>query len=208
MRDWSLYLVTDGRMMLDGDYVQTVLAAVAGGVTAVQLREKALPTRDLLALARALVKAVRPLGVPLIINDRLDIALAADADGVHVGQDDMDAATCRRLIGRDRILGISVSTPEEAIAAEKAGADYLGAGVVFETKTKTDYQSTIGVEGLTLISNAVKIPVIGIGGIGLTNIAELAKIPQLAGVAIVSAILAAARPEQAARELQEIWKNH
>jgi len=206
MRDWSLYLVTDRAMLAGREYIQTVLQAVSGGVTAVQLREKELPTRELVTLAKALVQALRPLKVPLIINDRLDVALAADADGVHLGQEDMDATTARHLIGRDRLLGISASTPAEAQAAERAGADYIGGGVVFDTATKADYTGTIGILGLSSIVHAVHIPVVAIGGIGPATIPELRAIPGLAGLAVVSAILKAQDPREAASRLLDLWR--
>ncbi len=206
MRDWGLYLVTDRSMIAGREYVQTVLQAVSGGVTAVQLREKNLPTREFVALARALAHALRRLKVPLIINDRLDVALAADADGVHLGQDDMDAITARHLIGRDRLLGISASTAEEALAAERDGADYIGGGVVFETATKADYAGTIGIKGLSSIVHAVRIPVVAIGGIGPATIPALRSVPGLAGLAVVSAILKAEDPRKAASSLLDLWR--
>ncbi len=207
MRDWSLYLVTDRALIGDRDFVATVLKAVSGGVTAVQLREKSASTREMVELARNLVRALRPFRVPLIINDRVDVALAADADGVHIGQDDMDATSARHLIGRDRILGVSASTTAEARAAEKAGADYIGGGVVFDTSTKSDYTGTIGIEGLARIVDAVDIPVVAIGGIGPGAADSLRVIPGLAGLAVVSAILKAPDPATAASEILSRWRS-
>lgn len=206
MPDWSLYLVTDRAMIGNRDFVATVLKAVSGGVGVVQLREKSASTREMIELARTLVKALRPLGVPLLVNDRVDVALAADADGVHLGQDDMDASSARRLLGPDRLLGVSASTAEEAREAEKAGADYIGGGVVFDTATKSDYSGTIGIKGLEELVRAVSLPVVAIGGIGPATAPSLRRVHGLAGLAVVSALLKAPDPALAAKELLSLWR--
>jgi thiamine-phosphate pyrophosphorylase len=181
-----------------------VLDAVQGGVTMVQLREKHTPAREFTQLARQLMRALAPYKIPLIINDRVDIALAVRASGAHIGQSDIPAADARRLLRR-AILGVSVQNADEAREAEKTGADYLGAGVAYATGTKTDYQGTIGAEGVRAICEAVRIPVAAIGGINAANIGELAAIPRLAGASVVSAILSAEDIRAAARELRSLW---
>lgn len=203
--NWSLYLVTDRALLRGRDPVAAVGEAVAAGVTVVQLREKEITTRAFIALAEDLVRLLRPRGIPLIVNDRIDVALAADADGAHVGQDDMPAVLARRLLGERRILGVSVANPAEAAAAILAGADCLGAGVVFPTQTKTDYDGTIGLAGLEAITAMATVPVVAIGGIGATNLATLAAIPSLSGVAVVSAILGQPDIGAATRHLAAIW---
>ena len=204
--DWSLYLVTDRTLPGGKDLLASVARAVSAGVTVVQLREKEITTRAFVALAEDLVRLLRPRGIPLIVNDRIDVALAADADGAHVGQDDMPAALARRLLGERRLLGVSVSTPDEAIRAVADGADHLGAGVVFPTATKTDYDGTIGLAGLAAITAVATVPIVAIGGIGAANIAGLAALPGLAGVAVVSAILGQPDPGAAAAGLAALWR--
>ena len=169
----------------------------------VQYREKAAPSRTMIEEARELGRRCRAAGVPFIVNDRVDVALAVDADGVHVGQDDMPAALARRLLGPHRILGVSAVNPEEARRAEADGADYIGASPVFSTPTKTDAPPAMGVEGLRLLVQAVRIPVVGIGGLNAGNAASMIE-AGAAGVAVVSALLAAQDVEEAAREMRRI----
>jgi len=208
----ALYLVTDRSLLKGRELVACVLEAVWGGVTMVQLREKDCPANEFVHLAARLKEVLAPHGVPLIINDRIDVALAARADGAHIGQSDIPATDARRLLRRTRpfgkrlLLGVSVQNAAEARQAEKDGADYLGAGVVYPTNTKTDYQDTIGANGVKEICAAVRIPVIAIGGINKTNILELAGVPLLAGTSIVSAILSADDVRSAARELKTLWE--
>jgi len=207
----ALYLVTDRGLTRGRELAACVLEAVWGGAGMVQLREKDAPAREFAALAARLLELLRPHAIPLIINDRIDIALAVRADGAHIGQSDIPAEEARRLLRRVRpfgkrpILGVSVKNAAEARQAEKDGADYLGAGVIYPTETKTDYQETIGAEGAREIAAAVHIPVVAIGGINKTNIAELAAIPRLAGAALVSAILSADDIRASAQELKSIW---
>lgn len=199
--DLRLYAVTDpgcnaraGRSLLDA-----VAAAVAGGATVVQVREKDAPTGAFVAAAREAARACRAAGVPLVINDRVDVALAVGADGVHVGQDDMPAAAVRKLIGPGKILGVSVKTPEEAVKAAADGADYLGAGAIVPTGTKDS--SVIGLDGLRRVCEAVDIPVVAIGGVGAHNAAATLA-AGAEGVAVVSALFAAPDVAAAARELR------
>jgi thiamine-phosphate pyrophosphorylase len=195
-----LYLVTD-RGLAGGRPLEGVVeAAVRGGVTAVQLREKRCPTREFVELGRALARLLAPLGVPLIVNDRLDVALAIGAAGVHLGQGDMDYATARRLLGRDAAIGLSVETIEQARAAESLDADYLGVGPVFPTATKADAAPALGLAGLAQVRAVSHHRLVAIGGIGAGN-ARQAMEAGADGVAVVSAICAAEDPESAARDL-------
>lgn len=201
--DWTLYVVTDRPLARGRPLEQVVEAALRGGATVIQLREKEASTREFIALGQRLQELCRAYHVPLIINDRVDVALAIEADGVHVGQDDMPVALARRLLGPDKIVGATASTPEEAHQAEADGADYLGCNAVFYTPTKTDTGTPLGVEGFRRLVQAVKIPVVAIGGIKATNAAELIR-AGAAGVAVVSAVMAADDPEAAARELCQV----
>ena len=190
----KLYLCTDRALLgadnsLQGNKIlfEAVEAAVSGGVTIVQLREKTLCSRDFFLLAKELLGLCTKLDVPLIINDRLDIALALGAAGVHLGQDDIPLAAARTICGKNFIIGVSCHNLEQAIKAEQEGADYIGAGAVFATGTKAD-TSVIGTQELSNIAACVKIPVIGIGGINKTNIAQV-KASGAIGAAVISAIL-------------------
>jgi thiamine-phosphate pyrophosphorylase len=199
-RDWGLYLVTD-RGLAGGRGIEGVVeAAVRGGVTAVQLREKECCTRDFVELGRALARLLAPLGVPLIVNDRVDVALAIGASGVHIGQRDMDCAAARRLLGSDAAIGLSIETVEQARAAEALDADYLGVGPVFPTATKADAAPALGLAGLAQVRAVSRHALVAIGGIGAGN-ARQAMEAGADGVAVVSAICAAGDPERAAREL-------
>jgi thiamine-phosphate pyrophosphorylase len=155
----------------------------------------------MIALAEELLTITRPLGIPLIINDRLDVALAVGADGVHVGQDDMPAATARRLIGPDKILGATAANPAEARQAVADGADYLGCNAVFYTPTKLDTGEPLGIEGFRRLVQAVPIPLLAIGGIRADNAGDVIR-AGAAGIAVVSAIMSAADPQEAARDLR------
>lgn len=201
--DPSVYVITDRRVAGGRSILDIVRAAIRGGATVIQLREKTATTREMVDLGQALHHITRPAGVPLIINDRLDVALAIEAEGVHVGQDDMPAALARRLIGPDRILGVSAGTAGEARQAEKDGADYLGVGDVYGTPTKPDAGAPIGVDGLAEIIRAVSLPVVAIGGITPDNAAAVIQ-AGAAGVAVISAIVGAPNPEAATRRLREI----
>lgn len=195
-----LYAVTD-RSWLGGETIfDQVEKAVRGGATCVQLREKELGHEDFLAEAKEMAKLCRRLGVKLIINDNVDVALESGADGVHVGQDDMQAMDVRRRIGPDKILGVTAKTVEQARAAEAAGADYLGSGAVFGSATKTDAKP-MTMDTLRSICASVGIPVVGIGGVNRENIARLAG-TGVAGAAVVSGIFAARDIEAECRLLR------
>ncbi|KAK9904248.1 hypothetical protein WJX75_007665 [Coccomyxa subellipsoidea] len=201
--DLRLYAVTDPRQneRMRRSNVEAVSAAIDGGITVVQLREKDVDGGDFLAEAVAVIKIARPRGVPVIINDRVDVALAADADGAHIGQSDLPAAAARRLLGPNKILGVSCKTVEQAVTAEAAGADYVGSGAVYATNTKDS--PIMPLERLADICAAVSIPVVAIGGITADNAAPTIE-AGCAGVAVVSAIFGAEDPKAAAAGILEI----
>lgn len=198
--DYSLYLVTDRSLSRGRSTPEIVRAAVQGGATCVQLREKTCSTREFIAEALAVRGFLKSRGIPLIINDRVDIALAVGADGVHLGQGDMPLAMARSILGESKIIGISAESLRDAIAAESAGADYLGVSPIFATPTKTDTTAPLGLEGLRAIRREVKLPLVAIGGLNASNAAAVIA-GGADGVAVVSAIVAAEDPERAAREL-------
>jgi thiamine-phosphate pyrophosphorylase len=199
--DLTLYLCTDRALSLGRPLIEAVEAAIKGGVTMVQLREKEASAGEFFALAKELLALTRPLGVPLIINDRLDIALAAGAAGLHIGQSDLPLKEARRIAGEGFIIGVSAATPGEALEAERDGADYIGAGAVFPTGSKADVSAVIGIEGLRAVCTAVKIPVAAIGGIGPGN-ARMVMEAGAAGVAVISAILSRPDIQEAASVLR------
>lgn len=200
--DLSLYLVTDPGQTAARGLVETVRQAVAGGVTIVQLRDPHAKGRALAEQARALLAVLRPLGIPLIINDRVDIAVAVDADGVHLGQDDMAPGEARALMGPDRILGLSVGTEAERAASDLSVVDYVGTGPVKATGTKTDAGAAIGVAGLAALRRAISLPMVGIGGIDRAITHDIIR-AGADGVAVVSALCAAADVTAAARALRQ-----
>ena len=201
--DYSLYLVTDRSLSLGRATADIVREAVQGGVTCVQLREKLSSTRVFIDEARTLKKLLAEVAadIPLIINDRLDVALAAGADGVHLGQNDMPIADARRLVGTSLLIGISAESVADAIRAEKEGADYIGISPVYVTSTKTDTGPPLGLEGVRTIRAAVSVPLIGIGGINYENASEVIR-AGADGVAVVSAIVSAFSPRAAASFLK------
>lgn len=203
--DYSLYLVTDRSILKDRDFYKAVEDALKGGTTLVQLREKDLSSLEFFRLAVQLKELVHSYNVPLIINDRLDIALAVDADGLHIGQDDLPLEIARELLGPDKILGYSVANIEQALYGQKHGADYLGAGTVYPTGSKADANNPIGLQALKSIKESVNIPVVGIGGIGMDNIADVKK-TGIDGVSVISAILGQEDIEGAARSLVKLWR--
>lgn len=204
MLDLSLYLVTDRDLSQGRATGNIVAAAVRGGVTCVQLREKQASTREFVAEARAIkaLLAAQERYIPLIINDRLDVALAVGADGVHLGQDDMELCDARRIAGTNFIIGISAESLADARAAAAAGADYLGISPVFATATKTDTAPPLGLAGIRAIRAAVSLPLVGIGGINQDNASAVLQ-AGADGVAVVSAIVSAACPRNAAAALKQ-----
>ncbi len=201
--DYSLYLVTDRGLARGRSTLEIVKAAVQGGVTCVQLREKKCSTLDFIEQARTVKDFLKVRGVPLVINDRVDVALAVEADGVHLGQTDMPLAIAKKILGGSMFIGISAESLEDALEAEKGGADYLGVSPIYGTPTKTDTAPALGLEGLRDIRKAVNIPLVGIGGLNPSNAREVIR-NGADGVAVVSAIVAADDPGQAAAELKRI----
>lgn len=203
--DYSIYLVTDRGILRGRDLYKAVEDAIKGGVTLLQLREKDVSSLEFYNIAMKVKEITGYYKIPLIINDRLDIALAIDADGLHIGQSDLPIKEARKLLGNSKLLGYSVSNVDEAVYGEENGADYLGAGTVYPTGSKSDAGKPIGVDTLKEIKNSVSIPVVGIGGIGLSNAKEV-KGAGIDGISVISAILGNEDIEGAARELSEIWR--
>lgn len=201
--DPRLYLVTDPGLAGGRDLLDLVLAVARAGVTLVQLRDKTASTAALLRQATALVERLRPLGVPVIVNDRADVALAADADGVHVGQSDLPAPLARRVTGGRMLVGLSIERLSELDDAGVEAADYLALSPVFATATKADIAPPLGLEGLAAMRAATGKPVVAIGGIDPERAAQ-AILHGADGVAVVSAILGADDPVQATRALRHV----
>lgn len=197
-----LYAVTDRSWLGNQTLYEQVEEALLGGATFIQLREKDLPEEDFLKEAIALKKLCQKFNVPFVINDNVEVALACDADGIHVGQEDMAAGLVRKKLGEDKILGVSAQTVEQALEAEKNGADYLGVGAVFSTSTKLDADA-VPFDTLRKICESVKIPVVAIGGINKNNLSEL-KGSGIVGVAVVSAIFAQPDIKSATAQLKRI----
>lgn len=200
--DWSLYLIADTEFAAGKDLLPRIREAVLGGVTVVQLRAKDVGTRDFLELASRISEQLGKLGVPFLINDRVDIVLACGATGVHLGQDDMPLPDARRFLGPDKTIGISVNTLEEAVEAQMLGADYVGLGPIYATTTKDTDLPIVGSEGIRRMHKLIDIPIIAIGGINAGNAADVLR-AGAAGVAVVSAILGAADARKAAAELKK-----
>ncbi|MFC7141686.1 thiamine phosphate synthase [Halosimplex aquaticum] len=206
MSDWDVYLVTEERLSAGRATTDIVEAAVAGGVDVVQLREKGRSARERYRLGRELRALTRKADVTLIVNDRVDLARAVDADGVHLGDDDLPVEVAREQLGPDAVIGRSVSFVDDAREAERAGADYLGVGAVYETGSKDDIDDDehgIGPERVAEIADAVDIPVVGIGGVTADNAGPVVE-AGADGVAVITAITRAADPEAATRELGEV----
>lgn len=201
---YSTYLVTQGDLSAGRTTKEVVSAAIDGGIDAVQLREKHLSARERYELGDELRRATREAGVDLLVNDRVDIAAAIDADGVHLGDDDLPIDAAREILDPDAVIGRSVSTVEGAKAAEANGADYLGVGAVFATTSKADVEegnNGIGLERVAGIAAAVDVPLVGIGGVTVENAASVVE-AGAGGIAVISAITAAEDPARATRELR------
>lgn len=203
-KDLLLYAVTDRHWLNGRTLVDVVKESLDGGVTMIQLREKSLDEGKFLEEAKELQALCRERHVPFIVNDNVDIAKAMDADGVHVGQDDMATLDARAKLGPDKLIGVSAHTVEEALLAEKQGADYLGVGAVFPTSSKSDV-GEMSYETLKAICKAVSIPVVAIGGISGENVGKLAG-SGICGVAVISAIYAAKDVKAAAADLKATVK--
>lgn len=203
-KDLLLYAVTDRAWLGDKTLSWQVEESLKGGATMIQLREKHLDHEHFLKEAKEIKELCRKYQVPFLINDDVDLAVEVDADGVHVGQHDMEAGEVRKKIGPNRILGVSAQTVEQALLAQQAGADYLGVGAVFPTGTKDDADA-VSIQTLGEICHAVSIPVVAIGGIGQHNVMQLAG-SGICGIAVVSAIYAQANIQNAASTLHALAK--
>ena len=204
-KDLLLYAVTDRGWLRGQTLYEQIEKAIKGGATFIQLREKDLDEESFSNEAIEIQSLCKKYDVPFVINDNVDIAKRIDADGVHVGQSDMEAGNVRQILGDDKILGVSAQTVEQAIIAEKQGADYLGVGAVFPTGSKGDADD-VSIETLKAICNAVSIPVVAIGGIGKHNVLKLSG-SGISGIAVISAIFAADDISKATSELKAIIKD-
>lgn len=203
--DYSLYLVTDRDILGGRDLCKAVEDSIKGGATIVQLREKFIDDNKFLEIAKELQKVTKKYNIPLIINDNVKIAKIIDAEGVHIGQSDESLEEARRELGKDKIIGVSVGSVEEALKAEKGGADYLGIGTVFFTGSKKDINEPLGLENLEKIAHSVKIPSVAIGGIHLDNVKDVMK-TGVNGVAVISEILGKEDIESASKILLSFIK--
>ncbi|HEU0014331.1 MAG TPA: thiamine phosphate synthase [Longimicrobium sp.] len=195
-----LIVVTDPACGPGRTLVDVVRAALRGGAPAVQLRAKDASAREMAELARALLAETRAAGALLFVNDRVDVALAVGADGAHVGEDDLPVGAARLIVPEGFLLGMSAATPELAIAAQEDGADYVGVGPVYATASKPDAGDPVGAARIAAVAAAVRIPVVGIGGIDASNARTVVE-AGAAGVAVISAVMQAGDPEAAVREL-------
>ncbi len=212
MKTWGaqalhVYLVTDASLTLGRPLLQVVEAALRGGVSCVQLREKHLSTRDFIAQARALRPLLATHRVPLVINDRIDVALACGADGVHLGQSDMPVEDARRLLPPEVFIGWSVETSEQVHRAVHLPVDYLGVSPIFATPTKTDTHAPWGLSGLQQVRASTALPLVAIGGIHAANALQVLQ-SGADGLAVVSAICSAEDPHEAASSLAQLVKQH
>lgn len=203
--DWSLYLVTDKNVLKGKDLYEAVKGALIGGVTVLQYREKSSSTRAMVEEAMTLRNLCRFHGVPFLVNDRLDVALAVDADGVHLGQDDMHPTIARRILGPGKIIGLTVHNEEELNEAHELEVDYVSFAPVFPTLTKPDHRTPLGVEGVARLASLAKIPSVAIGGIKEPHVEALAG-TGIAGICVVSAVLASEDPKEASRRFITLWK--
>jgi len=201
--DLGLYLVTDRGLSLGRPLNEVVEAAVKGGVTMVQLREKDCSGREFYELSMQMKTLLKPYRIPLIINDRLDIALACNAEGIHIGQDDIPYPIVRKLMGKDKIIGLSVENIQDAEDANKLDVDYIGISPVFSTLTKTDTASALGLKGVKEITRISRHPSVGIGGINRTNARDII-LAGADGISVVSAIMSVQNPMLSASELKKI----
>lgn len=200
----ALYVVTDRTWLNGRNLLADVQQAIEGGATFLQMREKSLEFGEFVKEATEIKRAARQRGIPFVINDNIEVALAVDADGVHIGQNDLTALEARAMIGNDKILGVSASTVEQAVKAQNDGADYIGVGAVFPTSTKKD-ANHINANVLSQICDAISIPVVAIGGISEENALEL-KGTGINGIAVISAIFAADDIKYAARRMSQLAK--
>jgi len=198
--NFSVYVISDGKLSRGRAHLEVLSEAIRGGATCIQLREKDLSARELYTLAVDLRDFTLRKGITFIVNDRLDVALAVEADGVHLGQDDLPAAAARLIIPPGMLLGVTVRNEQQALQAQADGASYLGAGAVFATSTKTDTGKPMGLQNLAKICSSVQVPVVGIGGINAARAGSVIG-TGAAGVAVVSSVISADDVAGAAREI-------
>lgn len=198
--NFSLYLVTDSAIIGERDFFEIIREAVEAGVTIVQLREISISDREFIEKAKKLKGILSVKNISLIINNRSDVAVAVNAEGVHLGQEDLPIEYARKILGKRKIIGVSANNVEEAIEAQNKGADYIAASPIFFTPTKVDIRTPIGLDGLEKMRKYVKVPLIAIGGINRENVREVIK-RGVDGVAVVSAIMASPDPYKATKEL-------
>ena len=201
--DFRLYLIADTASASKTAFASIVTNAIAGGVTCVQLRAKHLATKETIVIGQRLRQITRQYNIPFIVNDRPDVALAIDADGVHLGQNDMPIQFAQKILGKRKIIGVSAKTVAEAKKAQDSGATYLGIGPLFATTSKHDAGAPIGIAALAKIKHAVEIPIVGIGGITLTNAPDIVK-ARPDGIAVLSSLMQAKDPKKAAEEFIQL----
>lgn len=204
--DWKLCLIADTEAVGDRNLASIVYQAVSAGVSLVQLRAKNLKSSEFFHLASEISHLLSPLDIPLIINDRVDIALACEADGVHLGKEDLPLLEARQVLGENRIIGISASTREDAMEAQAKGADYLGVGPIYPTDSKADTGPALGINGLESIRKSIDIPILALGGLDPTNAHESIA-AGANGIAVISAILNAHDTAKAVHDLLEAVMN-
>lgn len=198
--DFALYIITDERLSRGRSHQEVAREAIAGGARIIQFRDEEMSARKLIQVGQRLRELTQEAGVLYIVNDRVDVALAVEADGVHLGQEDMPIKLARRLMGEGKIIGVSATNLAEALEAEAEGADYLGVGPIFATGTKPDAAPPVGLEGLAEVAKRVSIPVVAIGGINRDNVKEVMA-AGADGIAVISAVVAAEDIRQATSEL-------
>jgi thiamine-phosphate pyrophosphorylase len=201
--DWTLYVVTNSRLVGQRSLAEVVAAVIRGGAKVIQYREKNLDTRTMVETAELLRRVCRHLGAVFLVNDRLDVALAVDADGAHLGQKDMPVRMARRLLGKEKLLGVSVQDARAMDEALNEGADYLSLSPVFATPTKPDHEEPLGLERVRGLAGRSPLPVVAIGGINRSNVVDVMR-AGVQGVCVISAVLNAPDPEQAAGELYRL----
>lgn len=199
--NYDLYIITDQRISHGKSHLEVAEAAIMGGATIIQFRDKEMKDEEAIEVCRKIHKLTREKGIPFIVNDRVEVAKAVDAEGVHLGQEDAPLNFARKVLGKEKIIGISVETVEEALKAVEEGADYLGVGPIYPTATKPDAGSELGISRLKEIKDSVNIPIVAIGGINEDNLAEVLK-AGADGIAVISAVVSAPDIAQACRKLK------
>ena len=199
--NYDLYIITDQRISHGKSHLEVAKAALAGGATVIQFRDKEMKDSEAIVACREIYKLTKKKGVSFIVNDRVEVAKAVDADGVHLGQEDMSFSSARKILGKEKIIGISVETVEQALKAVEGGADYLGVGPIYPTATKLDAGKVLGIARLKEIRESVNIPIVAIGGINENNLEEVLK-AGVDGVAVISAVVSAPDITEACRKLK------